>query len=99
MSSERAWPDSPHRSVLMTAAAMWSCMKRLTTPVGAVRSYYEPALDAVIDNGNHLLLSGNHAALDTSALWDRRRAWWVRIAPNSISPISRAGPAGGFGPT
>jgi hydroxysqualene dehydroxylase len=31
---------------------------------GRCRSYYEPALDAVIDNGNHLLLSGNHAALD-----------------------------------
>ena len=31
---------------------------------GRCRSYYEPALDAEIDNGNHLLLSGNHAALD-----------------------------------
>jgi hydroxysqualene dehydroxylase len=31
---------------------------------GRCRSYYEPALDAVIDNGNHLLLSGNHAARD-----------------------------------
>lgn len=31
---------------------------------GRCRSYYEPALDAVIDNGNHLLLSGNHAAMD-----------------------------------
>jgi squalene-associated FAD-dependent desaturase len=31
---------------------------------GRCRSYYEPALGAVIDNGNHLLLSGNHAALD-----------------------------------
>ena len=31
---------------------------------GRCRSLYEPALDMVIDNGNHLLLSGNHAALD-----------------------------------
>jgi hydroxysqualene dehydroxylase len=31
---------------------------------GRCRSYYEGALGAVIDNGNHLLLSGNHAALD-----------------------------------
>ena len=31
---------------------------------GRCRSYYEPALDSIIDNGNHLLLSGNHAALD-----------------------------------
>jgi len=30
---------------------------------GRCRSYYEPALDGEIDNGNHLLLSGNHAAL------------------------------------
>ncbi|HEY8013912.1 MAG TPA: hydroxysqualene dehydroxylase HpnE [Dongiaceae bacterium] len=31
---------------------------------GRCRSYYEPALDQVIDNGNHLLLSANHAALE-----------------------------------
>jgi len=31
---------------------------------GRCRSYYEPALETKIDNGNHLLLSGNHAALD-----------------------------------
>ncbi len=31
---------------------------------GRCRSYYEPALETRIDNGNHLLLSGNHAALD-----------------------------------
>ncbi len=30
---------------------------------GRCRSYHDPALDMVIDNGNHLLLSGNHAAL------------------------------------
>jgi squalene-associated FAD-dependent desaturase len=31
---------------------------------GRCRSYYEPALETMIDNGNHLLLSGNGAALD-----------------------------------
>jgi len=31
---------------------------------GRCRSYYDSALDMVIDNGNHLLLSGNHAARD-----------------------------------
>jgi hydroxysqualene dehydroxylase len=31
---------------------------------GRCRSYHDPALDMVIDNGNHLLLSANHAALD-----------------------------------
>jgi squalene-associated FAD-dependent desaturase len=31
---------------------------------GRCRSYHDPALDLTIDNGNHLLLSGNWAALD-----------------------------------
>jgi hydroxysqualene dehydroxylase len=31
---------------------------------GRCRSYLDPTLDLVIDNGNHLLLSGNHEALD-----------------------------------
>jgi len=31
---------------------------------GRCRSYRDPALDMVIDNGNHLLLSANHAALE-----------------------------------
>jgi squalene-associated FAD-dependent desaturase len=30
---------------------------------GRCRSYYDPAFGSVIDNGNHLLLSGNEAAL------------------------------------
>lgn len=32
-------------------------------PGGRCRSYYDHATDLVIDNGNHLLLSANHAAL------------------------------------
>jgi squalene-associated FAD-dependent desaturase len=31
---------------------------------GRCRSYPDPTLGLVIDNGNHLMLSGNHAALD-----------------------------------
>lgn len=31
---------------------------------GRCRSYHDPAIDMLIDNGNHLLLSGNRAALD-----------------------------------
>jgi squalene-associated FAD-dependent desaturase len=31
---------------------------------GRCRSYHDQSLGLVIDNGNHLLLSGNHAALD-----------------------------------
>ena len=34
------------------------------TAGGRCRSYYEPALDCVIDNGNHLILSGNWAVHD-----------------------------------
>ena len=30
---------------------------------GRCRSYYDQSTDMVIDNGTHLLLSGNHAAL------------------------------------
>ena len=30
---------------------------------GRCRSYYDHSVGMVIDNGNHLLLSGNHAAL------------------------------------
>jgi squalene-associated FAD-dependent desaturase len=30
---------------------------------GRCRSYHEPALDMEIDNGNHLVLSGNHATM------------------------------------
>ena len=31
---------------------------------GRARSYYDASTDLVIDNGNHLVLSGNHAAMD-----------------------------------
>jgi squalene-associated FAD-dependent desaturase len=31
---------------------------------GRCRSYYEPALERIIDNGNHLILSGNRAVQD-----------------------------------
>src|SRR5580704_15296934 len=31
---------------------------------GRCRSYHDASLGMTIDNGNHLLLSGNHAALD-----------------------------------
>ena len=31
---------------------------------GRCRSYFDQTLGMVIDNGNHLVLSGNHATLD-----------------------------------
>lgn len=43
---------------------------------GRCRSYHDPALDMVIDNGNHLVLSGNHATLallDTLGSRDQMR--------------------------
>jgi len=36
-------------------------MEATASAGGRCRSYYEPALDQVIDNGNHLILSGNEA--------------------------------------
>ncbi|MGI9463000.1 MAG: hydroxysqualene dehydroxylase HpnE [Aestuariivirgaceae bacterium] len=35
---------------------------------GRARSFHDAALDAVVDNGNHLLLSGNRSALDFLSL-------------------------------
>ena len=37
---------------------------------GRCRSYYEPALGQTIDNGNHLLLSGNHATVEFTRALD-----------------------------
>jgi len=53
------------------AAAVALCRQGLRVTVyeatnqagGRCRSYHDPALDIAIDNGNHLLLSGNRAAL------------------------------------
>ena len=39
---------------------------------GRCRSYFDRELAARIDNGNHLLLSGNRAALEVSAPVARR---------------------------
>jgi squalene-associated FAD-dependent desaturase len=45
--------DSPARIILHEATAM---------PGGRCRSYHDHATGLTIDNGNHLLLTGNHAA-------------------------------------
>jgi squalene-associated FAD-dependent desaturase len=50
--------DSGHSVALYEAARLAG---------GRCRSYYDPALDLTIDNGNHLLLSGNAAARDYGA--------------------------------
>jgi squalene-associated FAD-dependent desaturase len=45
---------------------------------GRCRSYFDPTLDAVIDNGNHLVLSGNRAVYDYLA---RIGAKWALAGP------------------
>lgn len=41
---------------------------------GRCRSYYDPALGTMIDNGNHLVLSGNHATRSYLQLIDAEKA-------------------------
>ena len=48
---------------------------------GRCRSYHDTALDLTIDNGNHLLLSGNRAALDYAKRIGGTDA--LSIAPNA----------------
>jgi Flavin containing amine oxidoreductase len=61
---------------------------------GRCRSYHDASVGMTIDNGNHLLLSGNHAALDylRSIGADQRL-----VGPNSTLPISQAASAGRCG--
>ena len=72
-----------------------SCTRPTGQAGGRCRSYLDAATDMIIDNGNHLLLSGNHAAL-AYARDDRRRgaAWSGRRSANFPSSISRAASAG-----
>ncbi len=58
---------------------------------GRCRSYHDAALGMTIDNGNHLLLSGNHAALGyLRTLGARASAGRSADARNFRSSISRA---------
>ena len=51
---------------------------------GRCRSYFDPTLGQVIDNGNHLVLSGNHAVHDYLArIGARGRACRADAAPHS----------------
>ena len=47
---------------------------------GRCRSYFDPVLNRVIDNGNHLVLSGNHA---TFAYLDRIGAREHLVGPDN----------------
>ncbi|MGA7673776.1 MAG: hydroxysqualene dehydroxylase HpnE [Rhizomicrobium sp.] len=55
LSTAVALADKGARVVLFEAAGQAG---------GRCRSYFDAALDGVIDNGNHLVLSGNHAVYD-----------------------------------
>ena len=50
-----------------------SCTRPRAFAGGRCRSYHDATLGMTIDNGNHLLLSGNHAALDYLAASARGR--------------------------
>jgi uncharacterized protein with NAD-binding domain and iron-sulfur cluster len=62
---------------------------------GRCRSYYDSVIDLTIDNGNHLLLSGNASALDfLSRIGTRDRLQGATEAafPLPTSPPASAGP-------
>ena len=48
-------------TVLASRGAPVTLIEAAPQAGGRCRSYFDPALDGVIDNGNHLVLSGNHA--------------------------------------
>ena len=67
-------------------------MKRRAQAGGRCRSYFDQSLGLVIDNGNHLLLSGNHAALDyLGRIGSRDGAARPGAPPSSISPTCASG--------
>ena len=62
---------------------------------GRCRSYHDPALGMVIDNGNHLVLSGNVAVADyVAAIGASDRLKPTAATPPSTSPTSPPAPAG-----
>lgn len=48
---------------LMPAGVPMTLYESAPRAGGRCRSYHDPVLDCVIDNGNHLMLSGNHAIM------------------------------------
>ena len=62
---------------------------------GRCRSYFDAAIGGVIDNGNHLVLSGNRAVHDYLARIGARDALRGRRMRNSILSICATASAGG----
>ena len=74
MSSAPALPALPLRSALVERGERVVVHEAAPQAGGRCRSYHDAQLDMVIDNGNHLLLSANRAALaylDTIGARDR----------------------------
>ena len=63
MSSAPDCPALPPRSASRERGERVVVHEAARQAGGRCRSYHDPQLGIVIDNGNHLLLSGNHAAL------------------------------------
>ena len=61
---------------------------------GRCRTYHDPALGMTIDNGNHLVLSGNRATMDFVTAIGARTGYMVPPAPRFPWSISRPTSAG-----
>ena len=98
MSSARAWPVSRPRSRSSSAGSAVTLHESGPAAGGRCRSYFDRELGCRIDNGNHLLLSGNRAAhrLPRPDRLGRhaRRAQARRSSPSSTSAPASAGPCG-----
>ena len=54
----------PPRSALAAQRHRVEVLEGTGAAGGRCRSYYDPAVDQIIDSGNHLILSGNHSVHD-----------------------------------
>ncbi len=81
----------PPRSMLSLRGETVAVHEATTFAGGRCRSYHDSVLGMTIDNGNHLVLSGNHAALRYLQLLARRTGWSVlrsRSFRSSIWPAA-----------
>ena len=98
MSSARGLPGSPRRCVLSAGPREIVLHEAARQAGGRCRSFYDPALGMTIDNGNHLLLSGNHDARNFLAATGRRGSIGG-AAPGSRVCFRRSRNQGALAPT